>query len=51
MAILDGNQVYTFYPHLWSKQGKDINKNVRSAIPIEEQYSFNMSMRKQLGIE
>lgn len=51
VSILDGNQVYTFYPYLWSKQGKDINKNVRNAIPIEEQYSFNISMRKQLGLE
>ncbi|MGZ8523495.1 MAG: DUF2625 family protein [Chitinophagaceae bacterium] len=28
VSILDGNRVYTFYPYLWSKQGKDINKNV-----------------------
>lgn len=51
VSTLDGNQVYTFYPYLWSKQGKDITKNVRSVIPIEEQYSFNMDMRRQLGIK
>lgn len=51
VSILDGTQVYNFYPSLWSKEGKDIDKNVRSAIPIEEQYSLNISMRKQLGLE
>lgn len=51
VSLLDGNQVYNFYPFLWSKEGKDINKNSRMAVPVEEQYSFNMSMRKQLGLE
>jgi len=47
---LNGNRVYNFYPPLFTKEGKDINSNSRNAIPIEEQYSFNMDMRKQLGI-
>ena len=51
VAMLDGDKVYNFVPPLWSKQGKDIDKNVRGAVPIEEQYSFNMSARKQLGLE
>lgn len=48
---LDGNKVYNFYPPLWTKEGKDIAKSVRNQIPVEEQYSFNMAMRKQLGLE
>ena len=51
VSKLDGDKVYNFYPTLWSKEGKDINKNSRSAIPIEEQYSFNMSVRKQLDLD
>ncbi|HKO81732.1 MAG TPA: DUF2625 family protein, partial [Chitinophagaceae bacterium] len=51
VSNLDGDKVYNFYPFLWTKEGKDINKNSRSAIPIEEQYSFNMSSRKQLGLD
>jgi hypothetical protein len=50
VSKLDGNQVITFYPFLWTKEGKDINKNTRKAVPVEEQYSLNLDFRKQLGI-
>lgn len=49
VSKLDGNKVYNFYPFLWTKEGKDIDKNSRKPIPVEEQYSLNMEMRKQLG--
>ena len=51
VSKLDGNSVYTFYPFLWTKEGKDINKNHKGTVPIEEQYTLNLDMRKQLGIE
>ena len=51
VSKLDGDNVFSFYPYLWTKQGYDINKNVRKALPIEEQYIFNMSSRKQLGLD
>ena len=51
VSKLDGNNVYNFFPPLWSKEGKDLTKSTRKQIPIEEQYSFNLSMRKQLGIK
>ena len=51
VSNLDGNKVYNFYPFLWTEEGKDVNKNSRRAIPIEEQYSLNISMRKQLGLD
>jgi hypothetical protein len=47
---LDGNMVYTFSPFLWTKEGKDINKVSRKPIPVEEQFSFILDMRKQLGL-
>ncbi|RAJ76555.1 uncharacterized protein DUF2625 [Chitinophaga dinghuensis] len=50
VATLDGDHVYNFYPMLWSKEGKDINKNSRKAVPAEEQYSFNLQLIKQLGL-
>ena len=43
VSKLDGNLVYTFYPFLWSKEGKNIDKIARRPIPIEEQFRFNMS--------
>ncbi|MBV4357581.1 DUF2625 domain-containing protein [Pinibacter aurantiacus] len=51
VSKLDGNKVFSFYPYLWTKEGKDVNKNHRSAIPVEEQFSLNLSFRKQLGLD
>jgi hypothetical protein len=48
---LSADKVFNFYPMLWTKEGKDINKLSRRAVPVDEQYSLNMSLRKQLGIE
>ncbi|MBZ4187416.1 DUF2625 domain-containing protein [Niabella beijingensis] len=48
---LEGDKVFNFYPFLWSKEGKEINKNSRKIIPIEEQYHLNIDFRKQLGLD
>jgi len=45
---LDGNRVYNFFPMLWTKEGKNINKSSRSAVPVAEQYSFNLDLVHQL---
>ncbi len=47
---LDGNKAYNFFPYLWTKEGKDVNKVSRKAISVEEQFSFTLDMRKQLGL-
>ncbi|MBA4850662.1 DUF2625 domain-containing protein [Emticicia sp. BO119] len=51
VAKLDGNKVYNFYPALWTKEGKNINKSSRRVIPVEEQFHLNMDIRKQLGLD
>ena len=51
VAKIDGNQVYSFYPFLWTKEGKNINKNSRKIISVEEQFRLNMDARKQLGLD
>jgi hypothetical protein len=51
VSKLDGDKVFNFFPFLWTKEGKDINKNSRKPFPIEEQYSLNLDMRKQLGLD
>jgi hypothetical protein len=48
---LHGDSVFTFFPCLWSKEGKDIEKNTKSPIPIEEQYTINLYFRKQIGLD
>jgi hypothetical protein len=48
---LQGDKVYNFYPPLWTKEGRDIEKGSRKAIPASEQFSYNLEMRKKLGID
>jgi hypothetical protein len=50
VSKLSGDEAFSFSPSLWSKQGKDFDKVTRKVISIDELYTFNMSMRKQLGI-
>ena len=35
---LSGDEGYFIYPYLWTKEGKDITKDTRKIIPIEELY-------------
>lgn len=42
---LHPDYAYNFYPFLWTKEGKDINKVSRKVISIEEAYDFNMGMK------
>jgi hypothetical protein len=46
---LDGNSVFSFFPFLWTKEGKNINKVSRKIVPIEEQYILTMDLLKQTG--
>jgi hypothetical protein len=48
---LDGDKVFNFYPYLWMKEGKDINKNKRKIISVEKQFQFNIESRRQLGLD
>jgi Protein of unknown function DUF2625 len=50
VAKLSGDEAFTFFPFLFTKEGKDINKSARSAIPVEEQYNYSIEMRKQIGL-
>lgn len=48
---LNNDSVFTFFPYLFTKEGQDINKVTRGVASAEEQYSFNIEMRKQLGFK
>ncbi|MEL0653316.1 DUF2625 domain-containing protein [Algibacter sp. TI.3.09] len=45
----NGNQVFSFVPFLWTKEGKDIEKVNRKLVPIEENYSLTLDLKKQLN--
>jgi hypothetical protein len=51
VSKLSGDKIFNFFPYLWTKEGKDINKVSRKAVPVEEQYNLNLDFRKQLGLD
>jgi Protein of unknown function DUF2625 len=51
VSKLNGDKIFNFVPPLWTKEGKDINKVSRKAVPVAEQYNLNLNFRKQLGLD
>ena len=45
---LNGNQVFSFFPFLWTKEGQQIEAVSRKVVPIEESYCLTMDMQRQL---
>lgn len=51
VSTLDGNNIYSLFPFLWTKEGQDIEHTSKKQVPIEEQYMFLMDSRRQFGLE
>jgi hypothetical protein len=51
VAKLDGNQVIQCEPFLFSKEGRDPNKDKRKAVPIEELWQFEQSVSTRLELK
>jgi hypothetical protein len=51
VSNLPADKCYNYSPPLWAKEGKNFTKSVRRQIPADEQYNYNMAMRKKLGME
>lgn len=50
VSQMSGDSVVGFYPYLWTKEGKEIENNSRSVIPVAEYYELVMSFREQFGL-
>lgn len=48
IQLANGNQVFSFYPFLWTKKASDIEKTSRTLVPIEENYKLTLDFQKQL---
>ena len=46
---LRGNQAFSFFPFLWTKEGKQIETLSRKVVPMEESYRLTMDMQRQLS--
>ncbi|MFZ4863950.1 DUF2625 domain-containing protein [Sphingobacterium sp. Mn56C] len=44
VKALDGNQVFSFYPFLWSNEARDFRKVDRKVVAIDENYHFTREM-------
>ncbi|MBC9928920.1 DUF2625 domain-containing protein [Chitinophaga qingshengii] len=47
VSTLNGNEVFAFYPMLWTVQGSDVNTSSRRKVPVEEHYRFTAEMSHQ----
>lgn len=48
LRSLNGNQIFSFMPPLFTKEGKNINNNHRKIVPITENYSLSMELKSQI---
>ncbi len=48
MSSITGSKSFFIYPYLWSVEGKDINKDTRKVVPVEELYILEIDALKQL---
>lgn len=51
IQTLKADEVFHILPPLWSKEGKDVEKSFRNPVSAEEQFSYNLSLRKQMGLD
>jgi hypothetical protein len=49
IEVLTGNQGIACYPFLFTKEGKDVAKNKRKAVPIAELWTFSQDMQRKLN--
>ncbi|MCP2039675.1 hypothetical protein L1281_000245 [Neisseria sp. HSC-16F19] len=47
-ARLGGDDTYSFFPFLWTKEGQDINRVERRIVPVAEHYAAMLDIRQQI---
>ena len=48
---LKADEVFHFNPPLWSREGKDVEKSVRTPVPAGEEFFYEMDLRKEMSPE
>lgn len=48
MTSINGNNCFFIYPYLWTKEGKDIEKDTRKIVPIQELFDFETTTLSQI---
>ncbi|MXV37979.1 DUF2625 family protein [Flavobacteriaceae bacterium Ap0902] len=45
----NGNQVYSFVPYLWTKEGENIENIDKKLVPIEENFNLTLDFKEKLN--
>lgn len=48
---LGADKAYSFFPFLWTTEGRDVNKCTRAVVSMDESYFFNLDMKEELDQE
>ncbi|TGE09436.1 DUF2625 domain-containing protein [Hymenobacter fodinae] len=48
VSALKGTQSVACYPYLFTKEGKNVGKNKRGTVPVQELWDFEQNMQRQL---
>jgi len=51
IQALKADEVFHIMPPLWSREGKDIEKSQKNAIPIEESFNYTLHLQKTMGLD
>ncbi len=51
VQTVTADEVFHIYPPLWSKEGKDIENDVKKPVPAEEEFFYIQSLRKRTGFD
>ena len=51
LAALSGESAYSFMPPLWTKEGRDIRKDSKKPVAVEDLYNLIFEIRKRRGLD
>ncbi|MEO8404722.1 MAG: DUF2625 domain-containing protein [Chitinophagaceae bacterium] len=51
IQTIKADEVFHILPPLWSEEGKDVEKSFRKPVPAAEQFSYNLALRKKMGLD
>ena len=49
VAQASADQVFSFFPFLWTKEGKDLENSTRRLVPIQDSYAITIEFQRQLN--
>lgn len=49
VAQANADEVFSFFPPLWTKEGKNLGNSSRKLVPIEESYALTLEFQAQLN--